>query len=145
MVDLKPEGPEDDMAKASSEFARWVDLGTRASLVLLVAGFLAYVTGLMPPHVPFDELPKLWGLPFAEFAQAAGTPRGWAWLSHTGRGDYFNYVGIALLATIVIAAYLRILPSLLRRERAFAVIALLEVVVLLAAASGLLNSISGGH
>lgn len=144
MVDLKPD-PDDDMALASARFARWVDLGTRAGFVLLVAGFLAYVSGLLPPHVPFDQLTRLWTLPFAEFARAAGTPKGWAWLAHTGQGDYFNYLGIALLASIVIVAYLRVLPLLVRRERAYAIIALLEIVVLLAAASGLLNSFAGGH
>lgn len=145
MVELKPATSDDAMALASARFARWVDLGTRAGFVLLVAGFLAYVSGLLPPHVPFEQLTRLWGLPFAEFARAAGTPTGWAWLAHIGRGDYFNYLGIALLASIVIAAYLRVLPLLARRERVYAVIALLEVVVLLAAASGLLNSFTGGH
>ena len=52
---------------------------------------------------------------------------------------------IFLLASIVIAAYLRVLSLLARHNRAFALIAALEIVVLLAAASGLLNSFGGGH
>ena len=37
--------PDDDVALASAQFARWVDLGTRASLVLLVAGAELLVRG----------------------------------------------------------------------------------------------------
>ncbi len=47
-------------------------------------------------------------------------------------------------ASIVVAAYLRMLPLLARRGRAYALIAALEIVVLLVAASGLLNSFTGG-
>lgn len=133
-----------DMERAQRVFARWLDIGSRIGLALLAAGFAVYVTGLLPPHVPLAELPKLWGLPLAEFSAATGAPRGWEWLALSARGDYVNYFAIVLLASIVIAAYLRILPILAPRERAFALIAALEIVVLLAAASGLLNSFGGG-
>ena len=94
--------------------------------------------------VPIPTLTTLWGLPLAEYLAASGAPTGWAWLAHTGRGDYINHLGIALLTSIVITAYLRVLPLLARRARAFAAIAALEILVLLAAASGLLNSFTGG-
>ena len=119
--------------------------GLEIGLALLAAGFAAYVGGVLPPQVSFEDLPKLWGLPLAQFVAASGAPQGWAWLGLAGRGDYFNYFGVVLLVSIVLAAYLRILPLLVPRERAYALIAALEIVVLLAAASGLLNSFGGGH
>lgn len=133
-----------DLDEAQRIFARWLDAGTRIALFMLVAGFAAYAGGLLPPLVPFADLPKLWGLPLAPFLAASGAPTGWDWLAAAHRGDYFNYAGIALLASIVVAAYLRMLPLLARRERAYALIAALEIVVLLVAASGLLNSFAGG-
>lgn len=133
-----------DVEHAQRSFARWVDIGTRLGLALLVAGFAAYVGGLLAPHVPFAGLAGAWHLPLAQFAAATGAPTGWQWLQLTGRGDYFNFVGIVLLASIIIAAYLRVLSLLARKDRAFAVIAALEIIVLLAAASGLLNSFGGG-
>lgn len=133
-----------DMDRAQQVFARWLDIGTKSSLVLLVAGFAVYASGLLPPHVPLEELPKLWALPLEQFVAATGAPRGWEWLALAGRGDYFNFIGIALLATTIIAGYLRVLPLLAARERAFALIAALEIAVLLTSASGLLNSFSGG-
>ena len=134
-----------DLAAAQASFARWVDIGTRLGLALLAAGFAAYVSGLLPPHVPLEVLARSWQLPLPEFIAATGAPTGWQWLALAGRGDYVNFAGIAVLASIIIAAYLRILPLLARRNRAYAVIAALEIVVLLVAASGLLNSFGGGH
>ena len=94
--------------------------------------------------MPLAELAGSWHLPLAQFTAATGAPTGWQWLQLAGRGDYFNFVGIVLLASIIIAAYLRVLSLVARKDRAFAVIAALEIIVLLAAASGLLNSFGGG-
>ena len=138
-MELKP--PPSDMDRAQKVFARWLDIGTRISLALLAGGFAFYVTGVLPPHVPFAELSRLWGLPLAEFAAATGAPRGWEWLAFATRGDYFNYFAIVLLGSIVMAAYLRILPILVPRERLLALLGALEIVVLLAAASGLLPGV----
>jgi hypothetical protein len=129
------------MDLAQELFARWVRAGTRIAFALVVAGYLIYVGGLLEPKLPPEELAKLWGLPLAQYLAASGAPTGWQWLALAGRGDYFNYLGIAALAVIVPLAYLRTLPVLMRHARAHALIALLELAVLLAAASGLLHSI----
>ena len=134
-----------DLEEAQVSFARCIDSGTKIGFVLLVGGFAAYVGGLLPPHVPLAALAGSWHLPLAQFSAATGAPTGWQWLLFAGRGDYFNYLGIVVLASIIIAAYLRVLSLLARHNRAFALIAALEILVLLAAASGLLNSFGGGH
>ena len=133
-----------ELGGAQQVFARWIDAGTKLALVLLSAGFAIYLAGLLPPQVPLGELPKLWALPLAQFVAATGAPTGWQWLALSLRGDYFNYFAIVLLASNVMVAYLRVLPLLARHDRSFAIIAALEIVVLLAAASGLLNSCGGG-
>jgi len=130
-----------ELGGAQRLFARWLDAGTKIALVLLAASFLAYVTGLLPAQLPPEELAKLWGLPLREYLAAAGAPTGWGWLELWARGDYANYFGMVLLTSIVMVAYLRVLPMLVRHDRSFAAIAALEVVVLLAAASGLLPGI----
>ena len=130
-----------ELGGAQQAFARWLDAGTKIGLVLLVAGFAAYATGAMTPQIPPQELARLWGLPLKEFLAATGAPTGWHWLPLAGRGDYVNYIAIVLLASIVPVAYLRMLPLLARHARLYALIALLEIAVLLGAASGLLHSI----
>jgi hypothetical protein len=128
-----------ELGGAQQVFARWLDLGTKLALVLLTASFAVYVTGLVPAQLPPEALAKLWGLPLREYLAAAGAPVRWDWLPLAGRGDYLNYAGIVLLVSIVALAYLRMLPPLARHAPAFAAIATLEILVLLMAASGLLN------
>jgi hypothetical protein len=120
-------------------YASWLNIGMRSGFVLLLGTFAAYVSGLLPPHVSLEDLPRYWNLPVAEYLQATGTGRGWSWLAHVGKGDYLNLAGIALLSSITIACYLRILPmTIARGDRVYAVIVVLEVAVLALAASGLL-------
>jgi hypothetical protein len=125
---------------AQKLFARWVNAGTRLALAMLIVGYAAYVTGLVQAHLRPEALAQLWHLPLADYLAASSAPTGWSWLALAHRGDYFNFLGIGLLCSIVMLAYLRVLPLLVKTARAHALIALLELAVLLAAASGLLHS-----
>lgn len=116
-------------------YARWVDMGTRLGFVVLIVSFLIYVSGLLDPGVPPQELMRLWGLPVDRYVAAIGAPTGWGWLALLAKGDYLNYLGVALLASVTIAAYARIVPVLLAHgERLRAAIAALQVFVLVVAA-----------
>lgn len=124
-------------------YAGWLDIGMKAGLGLLVVTFLIYLTGLFTPHVPLQDLPGLWTLSASEYQKATGAPTGWGWLAMLGRGDYLNFIGIAILSLVTVFCYLRILPILLRNKNTpFVVIAVLEVLVLVLAASGIL---AAGH
>ncbi len=69
---------------------------------------------------------------------------GWSWLKNIGKGDYMNFVGIALLAGLTIFCYAAIIPALMRKkDTAFLIITVAEVLVLTLAASGILKG--GGH
>jgi len=60
------------------------------------------------------------------------------------KGDFLNFVGIAFLAGVTMICYVRIIPILFRKkDRVYALIAILEVLVLMLAASGILKA--GGH
>jgi len=119
-------------------YARWLDWSVRIALALLVACFAAYASGLVAPLVPHAELARLWTLPVDRFVAAAGAPTGWGWLGLVGRGDYLNFLGIALLGLITVVCYARILPVLFRSgQRLYAWLAVAQIVVLLIAASGL--------
>jgi hypothetical protein len=118
-------------------YARWIDVGSRLALAVLLASFAAYVLGVFEPLIPLERLPALWRLPAAQFVAQSGAPAGWGWLAHLGQGDYLNFAGIALLATGTLVAYLRLLIWLAGRgERLFATLVLAQALVLIAAASG---------
>jgi hypothetical protein len=114
-------------------------------MALIALELLAYLSGLLSPYVPLRRLPALWGLPMKEFLAAAQVPAGWGWIALAGRGDYVNFIGVALLASVTIACYVVALRRFVsRHDRIYAALAAAQILVLLAAASSLLNSITGG-
>lgn len=129
--------------EAQRRYARWLALGSRAGLALLVLSFVAYLAGWIPPLVPLDVLPQRWNQPVRAYLQATGQASGWGWLAQAGHGDVLNLVGIALLASCSLPCLLAVLPCYRRAgDRAFVAICLLEVGVLAFAASGI---VGGGH
>lgn len=119
-------------------YARWLEIGARIGFAALVAGFLVYASGTVAPAVPVGELPRLWSLPLKQFLEAARVPAGWGWLRFAGRGDYLNYIGIAFMTSITITCYLRVAAHFVaRRDRLFAALAVVQIFILLVAASGL--------
>jgi hypothetical protein len=124
-------------------YARWLDAGTKIGFLVLVGAFAAYVLGIAAPQVPLEELPRYWNLPVEEYLAAAGIESGWGWVRYALKGDYMNLVGVTLLASVSIVCYFRLAPLMWKeRDRLYATIAVLEIVVLLLAASGVLD---GGH
>ena len=122
-------------------YARWLSLGARAGLGVLSACFLVYVLELLEPQVPLHELPALWAHPVDDFRALTGAPAGWGWIALLGKGDYLSFVGIVMLGLVTVVCYARIVPALLKRgEWLQAALAAAQVLVLLAAASGLLAS-----
>ncbi len=124
-------------------YARLLEWGTRVGLVLLVISFAAYGLGWLPSLVPPERLPELWSQPVATYLQRSGMPSGWGWVTQLGHGDVLPLLGIAVLAACSLPALLALVPLYRARgDRAFVVLCLAEVAVVLLAASGWL---SGGH
>lgn len=124
-------------------YATLMDLGMKLGFVLLLITFTVYLLGLVPAHVPVEQLPYYWAMPAKEYLHAANVPHGWGWLKLAGQGDFMNFIGIAFLAGVTIPCYMRILPILLKnKDTVYSIIAVLEIVVLVLAASGILVS---GH
>lgn len=136
-----------EKTKASEEqliYANILNIGMWLGLAVLTVTFLMYVFGILPNFVPIDDLPKYWTMKAADYNHTLNAPTGWGWLAFVGKGDYLNFVGIAMLAGLTILCYMAIIPTLSRKkDTAYLVIAIAEVAVLLLAASGILKS--GGH
>jgi hypothetical protein len=78
-----------------------------------------------------------------DFLEHFNIQDGWGWVAMLGYGDFLNFIGIAFLSGVTIICYAAIIPTLLKnKDMIYAVIAILEVVVLATAASGF---ISAGH
>jgi hypothetical protein len=119
-------------------YARGLAVGSRLSFALLVATFVIYLTGVVPALVPVAELPKYWGLSAAQYVAATGTPTGWRWLAFIGRSDVMNLVGIACVALVTPVCFARLVVEYVRqRESTYTAIALMELWILMLAASGM--------
>jgi hypothetical protein len=139
MNNIKTQASEEQMA-----YAGVLNVGMWFGLALLVITFFVYISGVLPTYVPIDDLPKYWTMRVHDFNVALNAPTGWHWTAQVGKGDYLNFVGIAILSGLTILCYLVILPILIRKKDVpYVVIAVMEVLVLALAASGLLKT--GGH
>jgi hypothetical protein len=141
---------EAKIEEAQSEqllYAKVLEIGMYIGLVILFVTFGVYVSGIMAPAVPLDQVSNYWHLGVHEYLetvnqnhlQLAHPPTGWAWLRMLGKGDFLNFIGIAMLGGVTIICYVAIIPTLLRKkDNAYVAMALLEVIVLTLAASGIL-------
>jgi len=125
-------------------YAAVLNAGMWLGLAVLIVTFFIYLSGILPSYVPIDDLPKYWTMRVHDYNVALHAPTGWGWVALAGKGDYLNFVGIAMLSGLTILCYLVILPILFRKkDTAYAVIAIVEILVLSLAASGLMKV--GGH
>jgi hypothetical protein len=120
-------------------YADVLEIGLSIGRYFLAATFILYVCGITAPKVPLSELTANWSLPAEQYSRLVGVGPGWGWIKLVHYGDYMNFLGIAFLASVTAACYLRLLPISLRsKDHSFSAILLLEILVLFLAASGLL-------
>lgn len=137
----------DNKLKATEEqlaYAKLLDIGMKIGLLSIIVTFIIYMSGLLTPYIAISDLPKYWSMPVNDYLTATGIHTGWSWVRMIGKGDFLNFIGIAFLSGITIVCYIRIIPILFRKkDTAYAILAIVEVLVLVLAASGVLKV--GGH
>ena len=133
--------------KATEEqvlYAKILNIGMLIGLAGLVIAFIIYCTGILEPLIPMETVETYWILSVYEYLELSGMQGGWAWFGNLQFGDMLNFLPIAFLSLLTIVCYIAIIPSLIRKKDfAFVVIAVLEIIVLAVAASGILGT--GGH
>jgi hypothetical protein len=137
---------KDDLQPSREQiiYANLLIIGVWAGIIILVATYAIYVSGVLPAHVDMSVIPKLWGKGVSEYLEMTHSPHGWGWAAMLTKGDFLNYLGFAFLALMTIVCYLVLVRGYSRRKDwMYAAIAVLEIVVLSLAASGILGA--GGH
>ena len=133
--------------RASEEqelYAKILNIGMLVGLAGLVIAFIIYCTGILEPLIPLEKVQTYWTLSVHEYLKQSGIQAGWAWFGNLQFGDMLNFLPIAFLSLLTIVCYIAILPGLIRKkDTAYVVIAVLEIIVLAVAASGILGT--GGH
>lgn len=128
-----------DPLAAQRRYARWLLATTRFGALLLVVTFTAYVAGWVKPYVAIERLPSLWKLPASEFLRQVGMAPGFhGWASRLMHGDMLVLGSVALLISSSIFCLAAAVPVFWRqRERLMVALCVLQIVVLVIAASGL--------
>ena len=133
--------------KASEAQLFYANLLNRLTLLgfaLLLIAFAIYLSGLLGSYIPMQEVINLWTQSSHHYMQTANIHPGWDWVSKVGYGDFLVYIPIIILAGVTIVCYIGVIFKFLKtKEYILVVIAILEVLVLSAAASGFLQA--GGH
>jgi len=133
--------------KATEEqvlYANILNMGMLVGLAGLAVTFILYGSGILEPQIPIDQVQTYWILSVNEYLQQSGMQAGWAWFGNLQFGDMLNFLPIAFLSLLTIVCYIAIIPGLIRKkDTAYVVIAVLEIIVLTVAASGILGT--GGH
>ena len=120
-------------------YAKFLEKGMYFGLLILFITFGLYAFGIMDPYIPLDKISSYWSMNVDEYLKHAQIPTGWGWAAMLKYGDFVNFIGIAILAGVTIICYAAIVPTLLKNnDKVYAVIAVLEVIILSLAASGLL-------
>jgi len=120
-------------------YAKILEWGMYLGLLILFITFGLYAFGVIDPYIPLDKISKYWAYDVHDYLEHAGIKNGWAWLGMLKYGDFINFIGVAILAGVTIFCYAAIIPTLLRnKDVVYAVLATLEVIILSAAASGIL-------
>ncbi len=125
-------------------YANILFYGCWLGILIMVITYLFYITGILEPHVPLQRITQCWAEPVGRYIEGSAIPLGWGWVALLGKGDFLNFVGIVLLAGLTVVCFLTLVPAYLaQRQWVFAVISIIEVLVLVLAASGILGV--GGH
>lgn len=125
-------------------YANILNVGMLIGFVSLIVIFILYFTGILSPLIPLEKVESYWTLPLHDYLDKSGMEVGWAWFGKLQFGDMLNFIPIAFLSLLTIICYIALIPGLIRkRDAPYTVIAILEILVLLVAASGVL--VTSGH
>lgn len=125
-------------------YANILFYGCWGGLALMVLTYCLYVSGIMEPYVSMELVTKFWSLPVHDYLTENNVPTGWGWAKLLHKGDFLNFLGIALLAGLTVICYVPLVFAYLKKkDMPFAIIALLEAIVLCVAASGIVGG--GAH
>jgi hypothetical protein len=131
-------------SEAQLFYANLLNKLTLFGFAVLLITFLIYVSGLLPSYVPMDQIIQYWTQSSHNYLEATKIQPGWTWVGKMNYGDFLVNLPIAILAGVTIICYIGVIPKFMKSKEYILVgIAIAEVIVLSAAASGILQT--GAH
>jgi hypothetical protein len=128
------------VAPEQVRYANILFWGSWGGIFILVISFIIYISGILTPYAEIERITQLWGLRLTDYLHELKCPTGWGWILKCRYGDYLNFIGIAILAFLTIAGFISLIPAYLKkRDIPYLIIVIVEIAVLLLAASGVLT------
>ena len=135
--------PSRQVSKEQNVYAAVLQAGMLVGLVTLFVTFAIYVFGILKPYIPIDKISQYWIMDRENYLHSINLEPGWAWITMVGYGDFVNFISVVILAGVTIICYMAIIPVFLKeKEILYLSFAVIECIVLVLAASGVLIS---GH
>ena len=133
---------KDDGNRYASEtqliLARLYGIAAVVGLGFMAVAFVLYVSGVLDTRLPAGEVASYWHLDAESFADETGTAVGWEFLYHLNRGESLSFASLVYMAlSVIISMTIMIVTFIRKKKLAFAMIALLQTIVLVIAATGI--------
>ncbi|RDD31203.1 DUF1634 domain-containing protein [Prosthecochloris sp. ZM] len=123
-----------DVERSYAGVLEKVSIGGLAASII---AYLLYVLHLMPLSVSVHDIAANWHLSSDELVAKGLASYGWAWAKHLPDADMLSLAAIGLLTLTPVACLaIASLAFLKKRDYAYTVISILQILVLLVAVSG---------
>jgi hypothetical protein len=132
-----------EIDRVQLQYASLLSWLVRVGLALMFLAFAAYAIGIVPSRLDLRDVPDRWTLSSDEYIAQAGIESGWGWTGTIDDGRTLAFASLVVFpAGTMILIAIAVLLYLKDRSWIYAIIAGLETLVLVVAATGI---ISGGH
>jgi uncharacterized membrane protein len=142
MTDKKQERVYAD--RVQTAYANALDIVSHSVIVVMVLGYLLYLTELPPLSVPIETIAGNWHLSSARMQAKLHLPCGWSCFSSSAglmHGDVVSYMSIIFLSMATVLCLATAIMAFFReKNHLYSSIATVQIVVLLIAASGILSA-----
>jgi|WetSurMetagenome_2_1015567.scaffolds.fasta_scaffold486459_2 hypothetical protein len=119
-------------------YASVLDIVSHAGMVLVAAGFAAYVFKLLPLTVSIEEVAGHWHMRASEMRHIMHVPTGWSWLGDPLHGDVLSYISIVFLSMAAMICLTSAAAVFMQeKNRIYTIITMLQITVLAAAVAGI--------
>jgi len=136
MIGKKREKTEIDQVQLV--YASVLDVVSHIGMALIAAGFLIYVLKLLPLTVSIEDVAAHWHMRAADMNRILTVPSGWSWVQDPLHGDVLSYFSVVFLSMAAMICLVAVIPVFFgEKNRTYALIALLQVIVLAAAVVGI--------
>ncbi|HWR01294.1 MAG TPA: hypothetical protein VN371_05475 [Chlorobaculum sp.] len=142
MSDRQREGGYAD--RVQIVYAKTLDYVAHTVIVVMAVGYLLYMTQLLPLSVPIETIAGNWHLSATSMQAKLNLPCGWECFSAPAgilHGDVLSYISVIFLSLSTLICLASAVAAFISEKKyLYSTIAILQVLVLLVAASGIMSA-----